>query len=518
MKRGITDDEVRSQRQKIISSSDFAKSKQLQNFLNYIIEAKLANNEHLLKGYTIGVECFSLGKDFDSTLSSLVRTEAIRLRNKLREYYHNHPDDPVLIEIPKGQYAPVFKRNSSAPHRAFSIPNSKNYQISILLLPFTNLNMQTESDIFLSGIYEELSAGFTHFPDLAVITPSYIQRMDQSGKQDISSLAIETDAKFILSGSGYMEKNACKLFITLKNAHTYTNVWSDKFVGIADDREALFKLQEDMGKNIIFQLAGELGIIYHVLRSKSDVSDKLLDNVFIGYAHWVRNPTSDTQRHMLHLLEEALKIDPANASLIAMQADLYATDFQRAFDNIENALDRSLELAEQASKINKYLQLPYEVLASNYFLRGNVKEFKNNLELAIRVNSFSSSVIASLSSWCSLLGLWDEMESLMKKVTDLPGLIPDWQNNILCYYHYQKGNYTQALNLSKKKGEFNSFLMPIVHLASSGMLDDSEECEQAAKKVNKYFHYLGNRWTIILERSFPERSHREHLEQGLKIT
>jgi hypothetical protein len=38
-----------------------------------------------------------------------VRVQASRLRAKLLEYYTSEgKDDPILIELPKGQYAPVF--------------------------------------------------------------------------------------------------------------------------------------------------------------------------------------------------------------------------------------------------------------------------------------------------------------------------------------------------------------------------------------------------------------------------
>ena len=41
---------------------------------------------------------------------SIVRTEARRLRKKLKEYYeHEGKDDPVLIYFRLGSYAPVFR-------------------------------------------------------------------------------------------------------------------------------------------------------------------------------------------------------------------------------------------------------------------------------------------------------------------------------------------------------------------------------------------------------------------------
>ena len=44
----------------------------------------------------------------------IVRVDARRLRDKLREYYVSAPHDPVLISVPKGSYAPVFETNGHA--------------------------------------------------------------------------------------------------------------------------------------------------------------------------------------------------------------------------------------------------------------------------------------------------------------------------------------------------------------------------------------------------------------------
>jgi Tol biopolymer transport system component len=47
----------------------------------------------------------------------VVRIDARRLRDKLREYYSEFGADPVLVTVPKGRYAPVFEWNPDAPNR-----------------------------------------------------------------------------------------------------------------------------------------------------------------------------------------------------------------------------------------------------------------------------------------------------------------------------------------------------------------------------------------------------------------
>jgi len=60
---------------------------------------------------------FQRPPDYDPKVDPIVRAQAGRLRSKLREYYATEgAHDLVVIQIPKGAYAPVFgARNVAAP-------------------------------------------------------------------------------------------------------------------------------------------------------------------------------------------------------------------------------------------------------------------------------------------------------------------------------------------------------------------------------------------------------------------
>lgn len=106
---------IREQLARIIASSALAQSQRRQRFLSYVVEESLAGRGDRLKGYTIGVEVFERPADFDPAIDPIVRIEATRLRDKLREYYETDGrDDPVRIELPKGSYAPLIEVGKSA--------------------------------------------------------------------------------------------------------------------------------------------------------------------------------------------------------------------------------------------------------------------------------------------------------------------------------------------------------------------------------------------------------------------
>jgi hypothetical protein len=76
-----------------------------------VVEHSLGSDGAALKEYTLGVEVFERGADFDPRIDTIVRTHARRLRAKLEEYYRGGAGcaDPILIEVPKGHYVPMVR-------------------------------------------------------------------------------------------------------------------------------------------------------------------------------------------------------------------------------------------------------------------------------------------------------------------------------------------------------------------------------------------------------------------------
>ena len=113
-RRELPDSVVRAQLERILASEVFSRSQQLRRFLSFIVEQRLAGQGHSLKESVLAHELYGKGTDFDGGADPVVRVDARRLRDKLREYYEGR-SDPVVISLPKGSYVPVFEANSASP-------------------------------------------------------------------------------------------------------------------------------------------------------------------------------------------------------------------------------------------------------------------------------------------------------------------------------------------------------------------------------------------------------------------
>jgi len=105
---------IREQVQKILSSRMLVQSKRLAEFLRFVVEKRIAGKSDNLNEYLIGTEVYQRASTFDPQVDAIVRTEA-RLRSKLRKYYASEGvGDPILIEVAKGSYAPLFRNRDRA--------------------------------------------------------------------------------------------------------------------------------------------------------------------------------------------------------------------------------------------------------------------------------------------------------------------------------------------------------------------------------------------------------------------
>lgn len=108
---------VREQLKRLLASTGFRYSERLRRFLEFAVEQQLAGNAGQLKESVLAVEIFDRESTYDPRVESVVRVEARRLRDKLGKYYAGEGrDDPIVISLPKGSYAPAIAlRNGAAP-------------------------------------------------------------------------------------------------------------------------------------------------------------------------------------------------------------------------------------------------------------------------------------------------------------------------------------------------------------------------------------------------------------------
>jgi len=101
---------VLTQLDRVLSSPRFARNQRRSRFLRYLVEQHLAGCDSVLKESVIGTEVFGRKPDYNPKTDAIVRAEDRRVRTLLGDYYGGEgKGDPIVIELPKGGYAPVIR-------------------------------------------------------------------------------------------------------------------------------------------------------------------------------------------------------------------------------------------------------------------------------------------------------------------------------------------------------------------------------------------------------------------------
>ena len=95
--------------QRIVRSRHFAKAPLLSKFLLYVCDRTLKGRQKEITEHRIGVQVFGRPESYDPGEDNIVRNYARQLRKRLAEYFADEGiEEPLLIEIPRGGYVPVF--------------------------------------------------------------------------------------------------------------------------------------------------------------------------------------------------------------------------------------------------------------------------------------------------------------------------------------------------------------------------------------------------------------------------
>jgi len=260
----FSEDLIRAELARVLESPIFAQSERLGRFLRFAVEHAISGSEDGLKEYVIGTEVYDRKPPYHPTQDSIVRTEARRLRIKLKEYYESAgKDNPLCIYFRPGNYIPVFRPKAAAPGQDAS--GSAEEQvfvegagIPVAVIPFLDASGQPLSSEFARGVTDELVHDLMHCEGVRVVATSSIAQMG-SQAQDISSLAQRLGVQIIFEGSVRLEGARVRVTSRMVSADGF-QLWSQRF-----DAEAVpstfFDVQEQFASALVNRVRPRQSII-----------------------------------------------------------------------------------------------------------------------------------------------------------------------------------------------------------------------------------------------------------------
>lgn len=112
----IDREEILSHLHEILADRRFASAERNATFLRFVVESTLNGKAGEIKETVIATEVYGRPSSYDPKTDSIVRVEASRLRQKLRNYYENEGrNSPIRLRLPSGTYVPSFEKLNDTP-------------------------------------------------------------------------------------------------------------------------------------------------------------------------------------------------------------------------------------------------------------------------------------------------------------------------------------------------------------------------------------------------------------------
>lgn len=346
----------------MLASNFFTGSPRQKRFLEYLVINTLNGNTSHLKGYTIAIDVFDRKDDFDPSLDSVVRVEATRLRNKLREYYDEQgKSDEVHIEFRKGSYKLDFSFQNLTDNNQYSSLLAKSTQLierrhptlisdmpSLVVLPFVSISADNSRDYFADGMTDNLISILSRLSGLFVISrqSAFAYRSTIKSSKEI---ATELGVQYLLESSVQHAGDRVRIASQLVQASNGAHIWSERY-----DREIkdIFALQDELTQQIVYALQIELsGAEGKMFGYQDTQSIEAHDALLRGIASF-RYYTQKSAQEAVELLSKAIQIDSNYVAANAWLARTYAFQWSMSWVKDKTVLDFALKYAKRAVELD----------------------------------------------------------------------------------------------------------------------------------------------------------------------
>jgi TolB-like protein len=513
--------EIKAQLKRIVSTPAFKSSRILSGFLEFVIEKTLAGKEDEIKEYSIGISVLSRNIDFNPQLDAIVRIHAGRLRRALKEYYYDAgKNDPIVIEIPKGSYIPVFQpKNKIQNNHSNGVEKTKptRFKPVVAVFPFRNISQDSSRDFFADGLGEQLSTELTLFHDLAVISYNSSRHV-ASKTNDVKEAAMLLGAKYVLTGSIQHDNKHLRIWVQLIFCNNGEQLWAKSFQR-NNTASGIFEVQNEIVKSILTAIGGYYGAITRDMMKLPDSNHTngidSLDAVSLYY-HYQKVWTSEALQKAINALEASVKADPDYALAWAMLGELYLDDKVLAFKKIKNPLEEGLKCALRAVNIDPKCQHAYQALAWIYLFYHKREECLKSVDQCIAINPNAADVWGAMGFVLICAGEFDRGFILLQDAIQYNPYGPWWFNAGFVFHSLYKKDYQSANHWIEKIDMPQLLWDPMLKASVQGHLNRLEEAGKNLKLLNQLLPDPANQVKIIIESFLLSNDLNKEILAGLK--
>ena len=319
----------------------------------------------------------------------------------------------------------VFIVASFFIYKNFFSKNDKVNDKSIAVLPFADMSAGKDQEYFSDGLSEELINLLAKIPELKVIgrTSSFSFK----GKnEDLRSIAQKLGVSNILEGSVRKDGNKIRVTAQLIRAGDGSHLWSDSY---DRDLEAIFKLQDEIAKEVVQQL--KLKLIDIPSSISSGTGNIEAYNLVLQGNYFFDKLDKDNVAKAVDFYNQALAIDSNDARAWGKLANAISRQSFQNYIDQNTGYEKARQAALKAISLDKnyatgYLELADIKLYHDFDWNGA----RSAYEMAISLEPGNPEIINGLGDANHPVGRLKEAVEMYKKSILLNPLKPITHMNL----------------------------------------------------------------------------------------
>jgi TolB-like protein/Flp pilus assembly protein TadD len=300
---------VREQLERILASPTFQQSDRLKRVLTFIVLEAIEGRRDELKEYVLGVQVFGREESFDPRTDPIVRVQARRLRAKLVHYYREEGRaDELIIDLPKGGYAPVFRRRETPVLLRRSIGGAFVSRNTVAILRFADHSVGRDLEYICRGVRDEIVHHLARLSSLRIFASDEAQVIE------------EAEPALIISGSVRRSGDRLRLTAKLIDGAHGCYLWSESVDASIDD---VLAAQEGVAAAIFNRIEPELTDKRLGSGVRGPSENLAAHNLYLQGRYHLNQRTEEGLRKALDFFEKALVEDAEYALAHSGLADAY---------------------------------------------------------------------------------------------------------------------------------------------------------------------------------------------------
>jgi len=536
---------IRDELQRITESSEFKATPRRKRLLNFLVEELLAGRTRELKGYSIATLVFERDDSFDPQTDPVVRLEARRLRHDLDGYYASAGrENPLRINIPKGQYTPVIEwtetaadtsplqstidetttpviqsselkatNNSRLVRRAglaalvslllivgvivfalvkpgASVADNRVAEngVSLVVLPFRADTGNPKDALLATGMADEIITSISRFGGVRLYLPS--GKESDHSKDDPIEIGKTLGLSYVVNGTIDLDAGNEMLRVTTRliDVETQRIVWIGSY-----DRNYSASSLRSLQQEIAGSIASTLGQPYGVLRNAdigkiSDPGTTAMSSyecVLQAYAYR-RSLTEALHTPVLSCLQDTVRRDPHYVDAWAMLAWLYMDEgrFRWLKEGTQDAAyRRAVSTAQHALAIDRNNISALKALSATLHYMGDYAESQRIQRKAFALNPNDPDTLAQLGWRLAVRGNFDEGIPFLKQAIERSVNPPGWYYHLIAIDQYLRGDYDEMLATAQRSTIDGSGISWSLVAIAEAALGQNEEAHAALVKM-----------------------------------